>query len=153
MKLFSFLISFLLLINSNAQTITNYTTTDGLLDNFVECIDVDNNDNIWFGTSIGAQMFDGTNWNSFNMTVYPGMASDNIKVMTAMNNGDIWIDMTKEMLIESWGNPEDEKEDVSREKTKLKWYYASRTTRQGTTAYKHEVHLENDIVEGWKELE
>ena len=91
MKLFSFLISFLFLINSNAQTITNYTTTDGLLDNFVECIDVDNNDNIWFGTSIGAQMFDGANWISYNMTTYPGMVSNNIKVITAMNNGDIWI--------------------------------------------------------------
>ena len=91
MRLFSFLISFFFLINSNAQTITNYTTADGLLDNFVECIDVDISDNIWFGTSIGAQMFDGTNWTSYNMTAYPGMVSNNIKVITAMNNGDIWI--------------------------------------------------------------
>jgi len=67
--------------------------------------------------------------------------------------GDIWIDMTKEMLIESWGSPEDTKEDISRNKVKLRWYYGSRETRQGTTAYKHEVRLENDIVEGWKELE
>ena len=91
MKLFSFIISCLFLLNSNAQTITNYTTTDGLLDNFVECIYVDINDNIWFGTSVGAQMFDGTNWTSYNMTAYPGMVSNNIKVITAMNNGDIWI--------------------------------------------------------------
>jgi len=66
---------------------------------------------------------------------------------------EIWIDMTKEMLIDSWGKPEDTKEDISRNKVKLRWYYEGRETRQGTTVYKHEVRLENDIVEGWKELE
>ena len=75
----------------SAQTITNYTTADGLVSDFVECIAVDINDNIWFGTSIGAQMFDGTIWTSYNTANYPGMVSDNIKVITAMNNGDIWI--------------------------------------------------------------
>ncbi|MBT3685277.1 MAG: hypothetical protein HOG40_06315, partial [Cryomorphaceae bacterium] len=76
MKLFSFLISFLFLINSNAQTITNYTTADGLISDFVECIDVDITDNIWFGTSVGVQVFDGTNWVSYDIGNYPGMAAD-----------------------------------------------------------------------------
>ena len=91
MKLFSFLTSCLFLINSNAQTIINYTTSDGLLDNFVECIDVDVNDNIWFGTSVGVQSFDGVNWISYYMSNYPGMPSDNIKVIKAVSNGNIWI--------------------------------------------------------------
>ena len=91
MKLFSFLTSCLFLINSNAQTITNYTTSDGLLDNFVECIDVDVNDNIWFGTSVGVQSFDGVNWISYYMSNYPGLPSDNIKVIKAVSNGNIWI--------------------------------------------------------------
>ena len=91
MKHFSFFLSFFFLINSNAQTITNYTTADGLLDNFVECIDVDVNDNIWFGTSVGVQSFNGTNWNFYYMSIYPGMPSDNIKVIKAVTNGDIWI--------------------------------------------------------------
>ena len=91
MKLFSFLTSCLFLINSNAQTITNYTTSDGLLDNFVECIDVDVNDNIWFGTSVGVQSFDGVNWISYYMSNYPGIPSDNIKVIKAVSNGNIWI--------------------------------------------------------------
>ena len=68
-------------------------------------------------------------------------------------NGDIWIDMTKEMLIESWGKPKDTKEDISRNKVKLKWYYKGRQTRQGTISYQYEVRIENDIIEGWKELE
>ena len=91
MKHFSLFLSFFFLINSNAQTITNYTTADGLLDNFVECIDVDVNDNIWFGTSVGVQSFNGTNWNFYYMSIYPGMPSDNIKVIKAVTNGDIWI--------------------------------------------------------------
>ena len=74
-----------------AQTITNYTTAEGLLDNFVECIDVDVNDNIWLGTSIGVQMFDGSSLAVYNVATYPGMLSDNIKCITAISNGEVWI--------------------------------------------------------------
>ena len=92
MKLFSFLISFLFLINSNAQTITNYTTADGLLDNFVECIDVDINDNIWFGTSVGAQGFNQSvsSWETYNLTgPLSGMVSENIKEIKLTKNPQI----------------------------------------------------------------
>ena len=75
----------------NAQTITNYTTADGLLSDFVECIDVDINDNVWLGTSIGVQMFDGSSLAVYDVANYPGMLSNNIKVITAMANGEIWI--------------------------------------------------------------
>ena len=75
----------------SAQTITNYTTADGLISNFVECIAVDINDNIWFGTSVGVQMFDGTNWTSYTVSSHPSMPSNNIKVINAISNGDIWI--------------------------------------------------------------
>ena len=87
MKEFSLvIICFFVFLQLNGQVITNYTTSEGLLDNFVECLDVDSDDNIWFGTSIGAQMFDGTNWTTYNTSNYPGMASDNIKVITSMSN-------------------------------------------------------------------
>lgn len=74
-----------------AQTITNYSTADGLLSDFVECIDVDINDNVWLGTSIGVQMFDGSSLAVYDVANYPGMLSDNIKDITAMANGEIWI--------------------------------------------------------------
>ena len=74
-----------------AQTITNYSTADGLLSDFVECIDVDINDNVWLGTSIGVQMFDDSSLAVYDVANYPGMLSDNIKVITAMANGEIWI--------------------------------------------------------------
>ncbi len=67
--------------------------------------------------------------------------------------GTIWQDMTKEMLVESWGKPEDEKVTVFKSKTKEKCYYSPRETQRGTTVYKYEVRLENDVVVGWKELE
>jgi ligand-binding sensor domain-containing protein len=57
----------------------------------VECIDVDINDNVWLGTSIGVQMFDGSSLAVYDVANYPGMLSDNIKVITAMSNGEIWI--------------------------------------------------------------
>ena len=65
----------------NAQTITNYYTADGLLSDFVECIEADMNDNIWFGTSVGIQKFDGTNWTAY--TTADGLVNDNIKVITS----------------------------------------------------------------------
>lgn len=75
----------------SAQTITNYITTDGLISDFVECIATDVNDNVWLGTSIGVQMFDGSSLAVYDVANYPGMLSDNIKVITAMANGEIWI--------------------------------------------------------------
>ena len=75
----------------SSQTIVNYTIVDGLISDFVECIAVDINDDIWFGTSVGVQMFDGISWTTYNTATYPAMASDNIKVISAMANGDIWI--------------------------------------------------------------
>jgi len=79
-----------------AQTITNYTTTDGLLDNFVECIHVDVDDNILFGTSIGLQEYDASDLDFqhidsvLNVANYPDLVSDNIKVI---NNtiSELWI--------------------------------------------------------------
>jgi ligand-binding sensor domain-containing protein len=85
------IIGFVTLLHLHGQVITNYTTSESLLDNYVECLDVDSQDNIWFGTSMGLQMFDGENWVTYNTTDYPDMVSDNIKVIRAMNNGDVWI--------------------------------------------------------------
>ncbi len=78
-------------LNLNSQTITNYTTADGLVSDFVQCIAVDINNNVWFGTSAGVQMYDGNTWISYSTATYPSMASDNIKVISAISNGDVWI--------------------------------------------------------------
>ena len=68
------------------QSITNYTTANGLVDNFVQCVTVDQNNNVWFGTISGVSMFDGTNWTTYNTATYPNMPNDNIKVISAARN-------------------------------------------------------------------
>ena len=89
MKKILLLIMSVIALQLNAQTITNYTTADGLLSNFVECIEADVNDNIWFGTSVGVQKFDGSNWTAY--TTADGLVNDNVKVITSASNGDIWV--------------------------------------------------------------
>jgi len=63
------------------------------------------------------------------------------------------LDMEKEEVIALWGAPSDEKKTVNKTRTKLRWYYFPRTTRQHTTVYEYHVDLEDNIVVGWKELE
>ena len=70
-------------IHLGAQTITNYTTNDGLLDNFVGCVDVGQDDNVWFGTSVGVQMYDDGDWYAWNQANFPDIVSDNIKSIDA----------------------------------------------------------------------
>jgi len=75
----------------NAQTITNYTTADGLLTDFIECVEVDVNDNIWLGSSIGIQVFDADITNGTTYTTADGLVNDNVKKIKATSNGDIWV--------------------------------------------------------------
>ncbi len=91
MKIIALFITCLFFVNTYSQNITNYTTTNGLLDNYVECIDIDINDNIWFGTLNGVQMYDGVNWVTYNQATFPGLLSDNIKCIKATSNGQVWV--------------------------------------------------------------
>ena len=87
-----------------AQTITNYTTTDGLMNNFVECINVDLDDNIWFGTSVGFQKYDPStpDWTNFDIANYPDMVSNSIKQINSTLNA-IWIG--SDYGINMWNEP------------------------------------------------
>jgi len=67
-------------------------------------------------------------------------------------NKEIFLDMTKAMLVDARGEPDDKKENVSKDLVKLKCYYGKTETSRGTTKYKYEVNLENDLVVGWKDL-
>jgi hypothetical protein len=77
--------------------------------------------------------------------------NEKVKAVKTLNKG-IWIDMPKHGLIASLGKPADIKENVSKDKVKLKYLYGKSETSRGTTKYKTEVNLENDLVVGWKEL-
>lgn len=73
-----------------AQTITNYTTTDGLISDNVNCIDIDANNNIWMGTQMGISKFDGTTWTSYNQSSHPGLVNNNVTAIFVASNGDVW---------------------------------------------------------------
>ena len=102
-KLIILLIS-IVALQLGAQTITNYTTTDGLMDNFVECINVDVDDNIWFGTSVGFQKYDPStpDWTNFDIANYPDMVSNSIKQINSTINA-IWIG--SDYGINMWNEP------------------------------------------------
>ncbi len=75
----------------NAQNIINYIESDGLLSNSVNCVAVDANDNIWFGTNKGLSKFDGSNWVNYNSSNTPELIDTNIKTITIANNGAVWL--------------------------------------------------------------
>ena len=74
-----------------------------------------------------------------------------VEIDKEIDNG-ICLDMPKDALIASWGEPDDKKENVSKDKVKLKYLYGKISTSRGTAKYKTQVNLENDLVVGWKDL-
>ena len=90
-NLYSLLTSILFFGLIQAQTFTNYTTLDGLVDNNINCVIVDAQDNAWFGTANGISKFDGSIWTTFNTTSHPGLVSNTIFDICAKSNGDIWV--------------------------------------------------------------
>jgi len=104
MKKLIILLMSIVALQLGAQTITNYTTTDGLMDNFVECINVDVDDNIWFGTSVGFQKYNPStpDWTNFDIANYPDMVSNSIKQLNSTLNA-IWIG--SDYGINMWNEP------------------------------------------------
>jgi ligand-binding sensor domain-containing protein len=86
------MVSTLLYVNVNAQvSFTNYTTADGLADDFVDGgVCVDQNNVVWFGTQNGVSKFDGTTWTTF--TTVDGLIDDYVTCIAYDNaNNKIWI--------------------------------------------------------------
>lgn len=75
----------------SAQTITSYTTADGLPSDNVVSIASDASNNMWFGTQAGVAKYDGSEWVVFNTTSHPEMPHNSITAITALSNGNIWI--------------------------------------------------------------
>ena len=77
----------------------------------------------------------------------------NNKVVGESKCDGVWLDMPLEMLLASFGEPADEKKNVTKKSIKTKLYFGARRTRQQTTVYELEVRLEDDVVVGFRELE
>ena len=89
LKLTVTLVFMLVMNNIIAQTFTNYTTANGLVDNYITSIAIDNEGNKWFGTYGGVSKFDGTNWTTY--TTENGLASDAIRSIIIDSQGNKWF--------------------------------------------------------------
>src|SRR5258708_3464788 len=56
-----------------------------------------------------------------------------------------WQDMTKENLIDSWGEPVDIDQRLYKSKVKESFKY----NKTGQNRFRNRVYLENDVVVGW----
>ena len=70
------LLSFSLFTKS--QNIENFYSADGLVSDFITCIDTDNSGNIWIGTNNGVSYFDGISFTNYNVS--DGIVDNNILI-------------------------------------------------------------------------
>ena len=93
--IFSFLLilccSLLVSLPFQAQTFTNYTTDDGLINNTVNCLAIDVDDNLWFGTQEGVSFFDGINWTNFDVNSHPNLVSNTITAIAVDRDNNLWV--------------------------------------------------------------
>ncbi len=85
----TFLICFSLSIS--AQTFTNYTDADGLINNTTNCLAIDANDNVWFGTQEGVSFFDGETWTNYNTDSHPDMVNNTIIAIAVDSDNNVWL--------------------------------------------------------------
>ena len=74
-----------------AQEYSHFTEAEGLINNSVNCLTIDQNQNVWFGTNNGVSMFDGVNWSGFSTELNPELVSNSITAIFASTNGTVWF--------------------------------------------------------------
>jgi ligand-binding sensor domain-containing protein len=89
----SFVLVILLSLQATAytQTITNFTTSEGLPDNDVTCLVHDGNGAMWFGTQKGVAKYDGIAWTIYNTSTDSVLPNDAITAIAIGNNNEVWI--------------------------------------------------------------
>lgn len=74
----------------DGKSFTCFTTTQGLANNIVWCIQADKSGNIWFGTELGGvSKYDGVSFQTF--TSAQGLPSNAIYSMTEDKHGNMWF--------------------------------------------------------------
>lgn len=77
----------------DGKTLINYSTKDGLCDNFVQTILEDSKDGVWFGTRYGgACRYDGSKFNTFGRKDLRG---EDVSSLYQDRNGTLWIGVTR----------------------------------------------------------
>ena len=74
-----------------AQEYTHFTDAEGLVNNSVNCLTIDADQNIWFGTNNGVSMYDGENWTSYITDETPELVSNSITAIFASTSGSTWF--------------------------------------------------------------
>jgi ligand-binding sensor domain-containing protein len=77
-----------LIINVNSQVFTNYTTTNGLVNNNVNSIAIDAQGIKWFGTGGGISKFNGTTWVTYNSL---NGISNNVSAIAIDKQNNYWF--------------------------------------------------------------
>lgn len=77
-------------IQFNGTTTNIYNELNSPIIGYVNCIEVDNNGNIWLGTPNGALKFDGTSWQTFDMT-NSGLPDNNVMDIETDMHGNVWF--------------------------------------------------------------
>lgn len=73
----------------------DYIVGDGIFDDWVQAIDADSQNNLWFATYTNylddgaASKFDGSNWTNYQTA--DGLASDNVRDVLVENDNTIWF--------------------------------------------------------------
>ncbi len=86
-----FCFAILLTMSLQAQTFTNYTADEGLISNSVNCLSIDSNDKVWFGTTRGISSLDGNSWTSYDVTSHPSLLDNNITALAVDSDNNLWI--------------------------------------------------------------
>lgn len=73
----------------DGQTLTRFTTRDGLCGNTVADIVEDKAGNLWFGTHSGLSMYDGKTFTRF--TTKEGLCNDRVSELLIDRNGLLWV--------------------------------------------------------------
>ena len=77
--------------NINGQKFTTYRMADGLVNDAVNCLVIDQNDHVWFGTQNGLSFFDGTTWTNYNQSSHPDLIDNAITALDIDSDGNLWI--------------------------------------------------------------
>jgi len=90
-KFMKFLLIFSAIVIAE-NTWKTFTVDDGLINNGVNAIEIDNFGNLWFGTGAGVSKFDGQRWTNYDTS--DGLLNMNIWDVELHSNGNLWFGTT-----------------------------------------------------------
>lgn len=85
------LLAALFVIAAHAQTITTWTTQDGLPSNDLRDVAIGPDGKVWIATSQGVAVFDGNSFTVHNTSSHPGLADNDTYAVEVVSNGTAWV--------------------------------------------------------------